>query len=262
MSTTIATSIVTAPQKASWLTMAPIRWPEPELSIGRPCNSLSGFRNKYQYWNLRELSPADLMWKDLHTTIFKLLREHLEHLGARGSLIHFEIFMVGKQPAKASPTIVFCSENKLFREKAMNLVVKKILLEQYPGVLVAQSSKMPRPLAAGDSNPLANLPEGVYAEGPLETCGISIYIVAEEIAPRRATIGGFVSILGDYYGLTTAHAFAGSESTSPDGDSDVDFGFGELGEPDDSSDDEDYLIELTSKGGLHLIFLDNYAGFS
>ncbi|KAN0089842.1 hypothetical protein V8E51_018421 [Hyaloscypha variabilis] len=149
--------------------MAPIRWLEPELSIGRPCNALSGFRNKYHYWNLREHSPADLMWKELHTTIFTFLRENIEHLDARGSLIHFEIFMVGKHPAKTSPTIVFCSGNKLFREKAMNLIGKKILLEHYPGVLVAQSSKMPRPLAVGDNNLLANLPEGIYAEGPLET---------------------------------------------------------------------------------------------
>jgi hypothetical protein len=150
--------------------------------------------------------------------------------------------MVGKHPARASPTIAFCSENELFREKAMKLVVKKILLEHHPGVLVAQSSKMPRPLAVSDSDWLANLPEGVYAEGPLETCGISIYIVAAGVSPRRATIGGFVSILGEYYGLTTAHAFTKSESTSPNGKSDVDFGFGELGEPDDSSDDEDYLL--------------------
>ena len=255
MSTTITASIVTASQKVSWLTMAPACWPEPELSVGRPCSPLGGgLWRKYDCWRLRESSPADLIWNDLHTTIFNLLREHIEHLGGRGSLIHFEIFMIGQNPAKANPTIVFCSENEPFRKKAMNLVAKKVILEHCPGILVAQSSKMPSPLAAEDNNSLANLPEGVYAEAPLETCGISIYVLAKGLPPRKATIGGFIFILGDYYGLTTAHAFIEPEFIGPNGDSDVEFGFGELGEPDDSSDDEDYLLELTSKGGVHTIF--------
>lgn len=78
--------------------------------------------------------------------------------------------------------------------------------------------------------------------------GIPVYIVVKGRSPRRATIGGFVYILDECYGLTAAHAFTAPEPTSSGDELDVEFGFGELGEPDSSSDDEDFLLELTSKG--------------
>lgn len=72
--------------------------------------------------------------------------------------------MIGKQPAKTSPTIIFCSEVDNFRKNAMKLVEKKILLEKYPGILVTQSSKLPRPLPIDDDTIFRRLPNGVYAE--------------------------------------------------------------------------------------------------
>lgn len=46
----------------------------------------------------------------------------------------------------------------------MKLVEKKILLEKYPGILVTQSSKLPRPLPIDDDTIFRRLPNGVYAE--------------------------------------------------------------------------------------------------
>lgn len=247
---TTTTSIVTGtPKNASWLTMAPYRWPEPEKSVGAPHSSLD-LRGKYKCWSLRENGPAHILWKDLSKTIWSLLQEQIEHLDARDSVVLFQIFMVGKELERTSPTVVFSSKNETLRKRAMQLVEKKVILGKHPGVLVAHSSRIPRPLAIEDKISLLNLPEGVYAKGPLESCGISVHIVAKGRPPRRATIGGFVLVNSEYYGLTTAHAFAEPEPPSPKEDSEFDFGFSVLGEPDDSSDDEDYLLELTSKGSI------------
>jgi len=226
--------------------MAPCRWPEPELSIGAAHGALDSF-GRYNCWSVSEKGPVNLMWKTVSKTIRTLLQEQLEHLDARGSVLQIEIFMIGRKPAKSSPTILFCSENKTLRKRAMELVERKIISGTHPGVFVAHSSRLPRQLALGDDEQLPQLPEGVYAVGPLKSCGISVYIVAKGISPRRATIGGFVSIQSQYCGLTTAHAFLNSGSSSLKAEPEIEFAFG-MGEPEDSSDDEDYLLELTSKG--------------
>jgi hypothetical protein len=245
LSSTTTSTVKGTVKTASWLTVAPCRWPEPELSNGASHSSLD-LLGKHKCWSLRENSPAHLMWKDLSKTIWSLLDEQIQHLDAGSSDLLFQIFMVGRQAAKTSPTVVFCSKNGALRKRAMKLVEKKVILGNHPGVKVAHSSRMPRLLALEDAMSLLNLPEGIYAEGPLDSCGVSIYIVADGSSPRRATIGGFVCICSEYYGLTTAHAFAKPEPTCLEEGSEVDFGFGDLGEPDDSSDDEDYLLELTS----------------
>jgi hypothetical protein len=246
-STTTTSTVIGAPKKGSWLTMAPCRWPEPELSMGERHQALDPL-GRYNCWSLCEEGPAHILWKTLSKTIRNLLQEQFEHLDARGSVLHVEIFMVGKKSAKSSPTILFCSENKTLRRRAMELIEKKVISGIHPGVLVAHSSRLPRLLALEDHVPLGNIPDGVYAEGPLKSCGISVYIVARGSAPRRATIGGFVSIRSEYYGLTTAHAFSEPGSAGLKEESQFEFGFSGLGEPEDSSDDEDYLLELTSKG--------------
>lgn len=257
MSTTQATN-----KAASWLTMAPNRWPEPELSIGMPHGSL-GRWDKLNCWTVRENSPAHFMWKGpegLSAKIFNLLDEHIQHLDGQGSEILFQLFMVGRQPTKSSPTVVFCSKNKAFRKKAMDLIVKKMLLETHPGVLAAHSISMPQPLAIGDTLQAGDLSEGVYAEAPLISCGVSIYIVSNDSMLRRATIGGFLSIAGGYYGLTTAHAFAEANpvSSKEGSDSESDFGFSSvLGEPEDAPDNEDYLLEVTSKGEMPIPLCDD-----
>jgi hypothetical protein len=256
VSATTMSTVTGTIKTASWLAMGPYRWPEPQLSIGMPHSSLDLW-GKLNCWSVRENSPAHLMWKGpngLSATIFSLLDDQIQHLDGQGADILFQIFMVGRQPAKTSPTVVFFSKNSTFRKKAMNLIVKKVLLENHPGVLAAHSSSMPHPLAAGDTIQVADLPEGVYAEGPLESCGVSIYIVSKDSLPRRATMGGFLCIGGEYYGLTTAHAFSESKplSLKEDSGSESDVGFSGLGEPEDASDDEEYLLELTSNGGKYV----------
>lgn len=79
------------------------------------------------------------MCKTISIAITSLLDDQFEHLDTQGSVLLFEMFMVGKKPASASPTIIFSCDRKYSRQKAMNLVEKKKILADYPGVRIAQS---------------------------------------------------------------------------------------------------------------------------
>jgi hypothetical protein len=188
------------------------------------------------------------LWKGISKPITNLLKNEYEHLDARGSELKLDMFTVGKRPSKAAPTIIFSCENKACRQKAMALVDKRSIIAEGSGVLMAQSSRLPRLLALEDDSYL-KLPKGVYANGPMKPCGLSVLVVREDLAPpRKATIGGFVCIDNEHYGFTTAHAFLEATAINIEEDTELDFSFYGSSEFDDSSDDDD--LWTTSKGGL------------
>jgi hypothetical protein len=158
------------------------------------------------------------------------------------------MFMIGRKATSSVPTILFSCESKSPRQKAMDLVKKKGILECHPGVQMADCSRLPRRLAIGDCSEMPLLPPGVYVNGPLGTCGIAVLISRDCAAPpRKATIGGIICIEDDYYGLTTAHAFDEVEEIESSADEDLEFSFYGLGQSADSSDDESDSM-MTSRG--------------
>lgn len=232
--------------------MPPTCWPDPGISIGLRCQSLDPL-GRYKCWNLREKSPAHHVWKIVSKEITALLDDQFEHLDTRGSEFMVEMFMIGKKPAKASPTILFSCESKSARQRAMELVQKKSLLGDHPGVRMAHCSRLPRPLALIDKLESLHLLEGIYAHEPLGVCTLSILVIDKDYAlPRRATIGGFFSINNAYYGLTTAHAFREIEQKAPEQKVavDIDLEFSFYDETIDDSSDEDDDLEMTSKGSV------------
>lgn len=147
--------------------------------------------------------------------------------------------MVGREPEKSSPTILFSCENKDTRLMAIDLVHKQGFLVSLPGILMAGCSRSPRQLA-GEEWDLPRLSAGVYLNSPVSSCGISILVSrGQESSPRKATLGGILCIENNHYGLTTAHAFTKTAKPAIHSDSDDDFAFHHLGEPDMSSEDED-----------------------
>src|SRR4051812_11920653 len=81
--------------KLSWIAMpsSPCSiWPDPESSIGTRCQNSIG---KPKCWNVREKSPAFLVWKAVSKTITALLDDQFEHLDTRGAELMVEMFMVG-----------------------------------------------------------------------------------------------------------------------------------------------------------------------
>jgi hypothetical protein len=218
------------------------------LSIGAPCASLD-LLGRYKCWSLKDKSPAHLVWKAVSKAITSLLDDQFEHLDAGGSDLMIEMFMVGRRMNSCSPTILFSCESKACRHKAMELVKKKAILASHPGVLMAESSRLPRLLALGEDSEILNLPPGVYGNGPFKSCGMPILISGSHGgALRKATLGGIICIDEDYYGVTTAHAFVETKQEGIREDGDIEFAFYGLGEPDDSTDDEDNSVEMTSQG--------------
>jgi hypothetical protein len=129
----------------------------------------------------------------------------------------------------------------------MELVEKNSILAEHPGVRMAQCSRLPCPLALDDNSKSARLLKGIYAHAPAETCALSVLVVSQDYAtPRVATIGGFVCINNEFYGLTTAHVFEETKE-KPTAEVDLEFFFYDETESDNTfEEDEDF--EMTSKG--------------
>lgn len=200
---------------------------------------------------VKDKSPAHAVWKDVSKRIINLLEDQFEHLDAGDSDLTFEMFMVGRRSTSSVPTILFSCESKSCRQKAMALVQKKSILAAYPGVLMAERSRMPKLLAQGEDSELLFLPSGVYLNGPLRTCGTSVLISFGPKRPTRiATIGGIVCIEEELYGVTAGHAFSEVKGTTNSDDNDVEFSFFGDSDPFDSSDEEHELVEMTSQGNF------------
>ncbi|KAH8586937.1 hypothetical protein B0O99DRAFT_41432 [Bisporella sp. PMI_857] len=235
--------------KVPWQVMPQCRWEEPQLSVGVPRASLD-ILGRYKCWSLKDKSPAHLVWKTASKAINSLLEDRFEHLGAGGSDLMVEMFMIGRKPASSSPTILFSCESKTCRQNAMGLVQKKGILADHPGVLMAECSRLPKPLALDKEPDLPLLPPGVYLNGPLRSFGTSVLIYTEEgKLPRKSTIGGFITIGHELFGVTAAHVFFPAMEEDSSDDKDLEFAFfGD--EPYDSQDDEEELVELTSQASM------------
>lgn len=224
------------------------RWPQPDLSIGLPHASLD-ILGRYKCWSLKDKSPAHTAWKSVSKAIISLLEDQFEHLDAGDSELMIEMFMVGRNPTRSSPTIIFSCETKTCRRKAMELVQKKGLLADQPGVLMAECSRLPRLLAPEEDSSYPSLPPGVYLNGPLRSYGIPVMIYVEgQRLPRRATIGGLVLIDGELFGFTAGHAFSETKEQDQRDNEDSEFRFFGGGDPYDISDSEEELVGATSQG--------------
>jgi len=140
------------------------------------------------------------------------------------------------------------------------MVEKKGILANFVGVRMAQSARMPQPLALTDTLDNISLPAGVYVDSPLVSCGISVLVVRDDNSPpRRSTIGGFVYINDEFYGLTAAHAFGEYTPITNDtgAENDIEFEFYGASDSDDSSDDGSELLGMTSKGRLGMASIDS-----
>jgi hypothetical protein len=249
-STTVLLAATQTHSKLSWPAMPHSRWQQPELSIGLLHTSLD-LLGRYKCWSLKDKSHADLVWKTISRAIISLLGDRFEHLEAGDSELMVEMFMIGRKPTSSSPTVLFSCESKACRQRAMGLVQRKGILDDHPGVLMAQCSRLPRLLALEEESDTPSLPPGVYLDGPLRSYGTPVMIYSEHHKlPRKTTIGGFVSIESEIFGVTTAHAFSEAKEEDMSENNDLEFSFYGGDEPSDSSDGEENLVETTSQGKM------------
>jgi hypothetical protein len=227
----------TATKLTSWLTrlkpnrepIAPLKWPNPQVSVGRRCCEYG----EMTFWEVED--PARTKLAPLEVEVQTLLNDHNEDLKDReASNLSFSLFMVGRQETTSCPTLVIITTNKKLRQRVLDTIRRSGILDKYEGVLLAGSSKHPRNPNSGPARYLTLdagvvlsdiLPPGtpVYVKSAdVENGGrrgIAIYIAANdgvggEMSPvfRKATIGGFFELKKEngqvtMVGMSVAHAF-------------------------------------------------------
>jgi peptide-N4-(N-acetyl-beta-glucosaminyl)asparagine amidase len=171
----------------------------------------------------------------------------------------FGLYMIGKNEKKSSPTLLLSCEPKKPRTKALKLVRECGILQDYPGVRLAESSQAPTALGQVRSLGCLNAADTdfVFFSPPTlnNVCGRPILVIesnnpdplAVTSISQKATIGGFVRLWNSEYddvycGLTVAHAFEDELRAFP-ASTDVEFAF----DSSDGEDDEDDEVEETEK---------------
>lgn len=206
------------------------------------------------------LGPAGGAMKELYPHIKHLLennQERLEQGEDKPSMIGFNLWMEGKSPGTSQPVIVFSSKSLRQRKRAKELLKQSGLLKDYPGIKIKTLDRMPaiyrtqgQELEQGHTDPTSQyavpIPEDphVYIHRDHDVaCGAPISF--GNIRP--ATLAGFISVSGIYYGLTAQHGrFKAHEALGPVARSDEILAF------DEDSDEEKYEdAEITSKGELN-----------
>lgn len=232
------------------------RWPEPEQSTGTQCRRMGG----NECW--QAIGPAEQMNKELSKDIRKLLEERNEDI-REGEPVDFyftfRLYMTGRRRSCARPTIMVCCERPIPRRRARELIKESGILDNYPGVILGESSYAPDFDGPIELLALGDLDIDAYpsAIGTLTTvfcrpfedlCGLEIFIKGNGgSAPlRRATIGGILRSKGRYYALTVAHVFD-NVAVPLKAPKAVDLEF-DIDEQSDSDTDDENFVEATSGG--------------
>lgn len=127
----LSNAVSSVPKKLLGVNPVP-KWPNPELSIGKPVPVSLG---RDQFWEA--IGPA----REIFTTLSPLIHRILVHQEPRPVATLCTMYMVGRNAASARPTIVIQSTSREFRKLAMKLIKKSSILDEYPGIRLAQASK-------------------------------------------------------------------------------------------------------------------------
>ncbi|TVY57858.1 hypothetical protein LCER1_G002106 [Lachnellula cervina] len=228
------------------------QWPQPELSLGAPYGSLN-ILARYKFWEIKNNSPAHNTWRAVSEQIINLIEDRFETLDAQDTDLMVEMFMIAGEKAKPTPIVLFRSQSKIARQRAIKLVHERSLLASHPGVMMADCSMLPRPLVTEGVSGMPALLPGVYSSDALRHCGASVIISRGQAGSlSEATLGGILCIGGLFYGMTTAHACLRTPGGAVDCVTESDFALYENSGLDVTLKEECEIVEMTSKGELCL----------
>jgi hypothetical protein len=287
-------------------------WPDPHLSIGTKCNRM-GVNDCWE-----AVGPAKALYAEIAPRIGKLLDDRMDELEegepVAVDILTFGMYMVGKTPKVARPTLLFTCQRKNPRRRAIRFVEQSSILKGKPKITLAESAivptatnnnylmllardpalqemceirtpglptdilelvsppSLPPPSSSSPSRSAASWEEGT-GTARTDAAGFSQNLPLDTTIPlnifglpiissstgRKATIGGFLSIQGQYYGLTVAHVFdnllgsdilSHSRPSSKQQDGDPEFAFhnteDEVEDTDNSFHETDVVV--TSQG--------------
>ena len=217
-------------------------WPNPELSIGR-------FISKYgkvSCWETK--GPARAAFDDVAPKIKDYLERSVEPISR---WVTWSIYMLGKTPNSADPTIMFCCEVAAHRKEVRNMVRESGLLNGYRGIKTGHMPRAPDfeqliPLAPAGRLKSTEKVEIFAWQGSGSQCNGREIFVGDFKTP--ATIGGVVKSRGKFYYTTAAHVFRGCERRaegSAEDEDDEDNGI-DIDGFDDSDFDSDGEVDSNS----------------
>ncbi|KAF4629312.1 hypothetical protein G7Y89_g8839 [Cudoniella acicularis] len=123
----------------------------------------------------------------------------------------FHLWMVGREPRSARPTVIFTSKSDSYRTKVIRILQANDILAKFPGMSLKSMDRMPAEPMGMKQEPYPSDIESRYS-GPCEqqiylrdggknVCGSSIQIGVN----HEATLGGVLIINGIYFGFTSLH---------------------------------------------------------
>lgn len=241
--------------KLARFSTAKSQWADPELSIGIKCNRMGG----YQCWEA--IGPAKILFEQISVKISDLLEARVDELEEGEPLaekiIMFGMYMVGKLPETARPTLVFSCQSQKPRRRAIKFLKESAILKDQPKIALAESSIAPVILAGPG---VRRTPADEFDDRGLPVICLS--------SRKRATIGGYVLIDGKCYGMTVAHVFGDPschseelevvnsteevDNTEEALNDDPEFAFDEDSDQEEDTDVED--VAGTSRGKWNSLF--------
>ena len=142
----IAEAEKSQPQRKSWLKLGRFvlpksTWPEPHLSIGTRCNRM----DKYECWEA--IGPAKTLFTEIAQSVAKLLDDRMDELEegepVAVDILTFGMYMMGKTPNTARPTLLFTCQRPKPRRRAIKFIKESSILNGKPKIALAQSSVVP-----------------------------------------------------------------------------------------------------------------------
>ncbi|KAK4169588.1 PNG1 with de-n-glycosylation function [Cladorrhinum sp. PSN259] len=225
-------------------------WPNPECSLGRLIKKYG----KVNCWEA--MGPAREVFNEIAPDIKEYLDRSVEPIS---TWVTWSIYMFGKTPKTANPTIVFCCEVAAHRKEVKNIIADSGLLDGYRGLKTAH---MPR---APDFQQLVPLADGQHR---ISSCSIEAF-TSEGYANHRsgmrvfvgesastATIGGIIQVGGKFFYTTAGHVFhlrpddglyypMGNSGSAGDNDIEIDgFDTSDLESETDDEMDSDSQLEI------------------
>lgn len=194
---------------------AAARWLNPEESIGR-------YIGKVKWDHIWEATgPARDVFNKVAPNIKSYLEDSVEPISSR---VTWSMYMIGRAPGLASPSIIFCCEILEHRRDVRNTIKDSGILNDYPGI---KTGHLPRPPDFDQLVPLGAEGQQLYngdgivlaSTSPFKSaCGSQLFLSADGRKPESlnalATIGGVICLGGIAYYTTAAHPFSPTPSTT------------------------------------------------
>lgn len=183
-------------------------WENPELSTGTWYRKMG----RSDCWEA--VGSAREIYGQLSKEIKTILEDRIEYLNEDEPIpqtVTFSLYMIGRKPSNARPTIMFCCARPNPRCRARRVIRESGILDKYPGFGMGDSSYPPDfdglPVRLANTSNSASSNVIIYKRAE-KVCGVEISILgSEDDLIRKASIGGIVCSQFKYYGLTVAHAF-------------------------------------------------------